>query len=552
MTSTSKWTNVKLLAVVIFCSAFISAGVFAGQMPYEKGVRILPGQWRPHCPYEHIAWISPSWPSRDYVWLDFPEAIFVESELIFLGHASPVFMARFRDLPKVEWQNIPGGIAHERVLPNGLKFGASAVKNHDSTGAELKLYIENGTKDKLKDIKLQTCAYLRALKEFTDFTADNKFVHLRELGWQQFEEEPSSDYKSGRFRVGWRAGPASADLPVMVTLSNAQQRLVALTWYDNTYSLVSNPQHPCMHADPFFPDLEPGQRVEIRGELLFFEGTIEQFEPWFRKRYNQPKVKLLWPDGAPGSEGIAKGQTEEIFNRSDTVINRSVSNAHKPSLTVYLPPKDKNTGTAVVVCPGGAYTHLAIDKEGYDVAKWLNSLGVATFVLKYRLRPHYERSHALQDAQRAVRMVRSRAEEWDIDPNRIGILGFSAGGHLASNLAMHFHEDTYEPKDTIDKVSGRPDFMILGYTSTTLSDESPVTAQIPPTFLFCSSDDGSVPAQRSVNFYLALREADVPAEMHIYEKGGHGFGLGVRGGAVTSWPARCAGWMRERQLLDKK
>jgi len=307
-----------------------------------------------------------------------------------------------------------------------------------------------------------------------------------------------------------------------------------------------------MHADPFFDDLEPGQRAEIRGELLFFEGTIEQFEPWFRKRYNQPKVLLLWPDGAPASEGIAKGQTEEIVNRSDTVINRSVSNVHKPSLTVYLPPKDKATGTAVIVCPGGAYTHLAIDKEGYDVAKWLNSLGAAGFVLKYRLRPYYQRSHALQDAQRAVRMVRSRAEEWGIDPNKIGILGFSAGGHLASNLAMHFQEDAYEPKNVIDKVSGRPDFMILGYTSTRLSDESPVTAEIPPAFLFCSSDDGSVPAERSVNFYLALRQAGVPAEMHVYEKGGHGFGLGVRGGAVTSWPVRCADWMRERQLLNEE
>lgn len=274
-----------LLAVIAFVTVIYSNAP-AADVPYT-GIRILPGQWRPHCAYEHIAWISPSWSSRDYVWLDFPEAIFAESELIYLGHASPVFVARFRDLPKVEWQNIPGGIAHERVLPNGIKFGASAVKNHDSTGAELRLYIENGSKDKLKDIKLQTCAYLRAIKEFSDFTTDNKFVHLRELGWQPFKEDASGDYRSGRFRLGWRAGPAAADLPVMVTVSNAQQRLVALTWYDSTYSLVSNPQHPCMHADPFFPDLEPGQRAEIRGELLFFEGTIEQFEPWFRKRYNQ-------------------------------------------------------------------------------------------------------------------------------------------------------------------------------------------------------------------------------------------------------------------------
>ena len=279
--------RLKSVLGVVFCLAIISVGVFAAQMPYEKGIRILPGQWRPHFPFEQIAWVSPPWSSQDYIWLDFPEAIFTESSLMYLSHVNPKFPSMFSDLPKVQWQTIPGGIGYERVLPNAVKFGGSVVKNSDSSGALLELYIENGSKVKLKNIKLQTCAFMRAAKEFSDFTADNKFVHLPELGWQPFEKGIASGHKSGRFRLGWRAGPAAADLPVMVTVSNTGQRLTAFSWYDSTYSLVTNAEHPCMHADPFFGDLEPGQRAEIRGELLFFEGTIEQFEKWFRKRYNQ-------------------------------------------------------------------------------------------------------------------------------------------------------------------------------------------------------------------------------------------------------------------------
>lgn len=251
---------------------------------HAKGIRILPGQWRPHYPYEQIAWVSPPWSSQDYVWLDFPEAIFSESGLLFLSHVNPSFPVLFPNLPKVPWQILPEGLAYERVLPNGIAFGGTlATKGHSTVSLEL--YIDNGSAEPLRDIKLQTCTYLRGIREFSDFTLRNKFVHLSERGWQPFEEARAWGGETGRFRLGWRSGPRSADLPVVITVSNRRERLVAMTWYEHTYSLVSNPEHPCMHADPAFSDLEPGQRATIRGALWFFEGTVAQFSDRFEKRY---------------------------------------------------------------------------------------------------------------------------------------------------------------------------------------------------------------------------------------------------------------------------
>lgn len=270
-----------------------------------------------------------------------------------------------------------------------------------------------------------------------------------------------------------------------------------------------------------------------------------------------PNVVLLWPDGTPGAQGDTEGD--------------------KPTLTIYPAPKEKTTGTAIVICPGGAYVNLAMDHEGQQIAQWLNSLGVAAFILKYRHRRSgagYGHPAPLQDAQRAVRMVRSRAKEWNIDSNRIGILGFSAGGHLASSAGTHFQKNYYEPKDSIDQFSCRPDFMILIYPVISLaewythigsklnllgknpdqtlvedfSNERQVTSETPPTFLVHANDDKTVPPENSIFFYLALRKAKVPAEMHIYENGGHGFGLGREKSAPSSWPARCADWMQGRGL----
>lgn len=273
------------------------------------------------------------------------------------------------------------------------------------------------------------------------------------------------------------------------------------------------------------------------------------------------KTELLWPAGAPGAKGNEDGD--------------------KPTLTIYLPPKEKATGTAVVICPGGGYGHLAMDHEGHQIARWLNSLGVAGFILKYRHRNSgagYGHPAPLNDAQRAVSMVRSRAKEWDINPDRVGILGFSAGGHLASTAGTHFHKGRSDAKDPIDRVSCRPDFMVLIYPVVSLiewcahsgsrrnllgnnpdeklvenlSNERQVTPETPPTFLVHTYEDKGVPAENSVYFYLALRKAKVPAEMHLYQKGPHGFGLGQKHGAVSSWPLRCADWMRGLGLLDKK
>jgi acetyl esterase/lipase len=222
-----------------------------------------------------------------------------------------------------------------------------------------------------------------------------------------------------------------------------------------------------------------------------------------------------------------------------------------------------------------------MDHEGHQVAQWLNSLGVAGFILKYRHHNSgagYGHPAPLQDAQRAIRIVRGRAKEWSIDPNRIGILGFSAGGHLASSAGTHFQKRYSKTEDKIDRNNCRPDFMILIYPVITLakpythggsrfnllgnnpdmklienlSNDKQITPETPPTFLVHSDDDRAVPPENSINFHLALRKAGVPAEMHIYERGGHGYGLGKPNTAESSWPARCADWLRGRGILDKK
>ena len=273
------------------------------------------------------------------------------------------------------------------------------------------------------------------------------------------------------------------------------------------------------------------------------------------------RIELLWPEGAPGAKGDQDGD--------------------KPTLTIYLPEKDKTTGAAVVICPGGGYGHLAVDHEGHQIAKWLNTLGVAGFIVKYRHRNSgagYGHPAPLLDAQRAVRMVHSRAAEWGVDPGRIGILGFSAGGHLASTAGTHFDSGDPNAKDPIDRASCRPDFMVLVYPVISLvepythagsrqnllgkepdpnlmeylSNEKQVTAQTPPTFLIHTYEDTAVPAENSIYFYLALRRAKVPAEMHLYQKGPHGFGLGKNIGPASSWPIRCADWMRGLGLLPAK
>ena len=254
------------------------------------------------------------------------------------------------------------------------------------------------------------------------------------------------------------------------------------------------------------------------------------------------RTELLWPDGAPGAVG---DQDED-----------------RPTLGIYLPPADKASGAGVVICPGGGYAHLAMEKEGSDVAAWLNEHGLAGFVLKYRLGPRYHHPAPLDDAHRALRYVREHAAELRVKPDRIGIWGFSAGGHLAATAATHFDAGT------------RPDFVILAYPVITfeppyahqgsrkyllgsepdpklvqnLSNETQVTAETPPTFLFHTSGDKTVPSENSVLFYLALRKAGVPAELHIYERGPHGVGLAQKDPVLSSWPSRLADWLKLRGL----
>jgi acetyl esterase/lipase len=266
-----------------------------------------------------------------------------------------------------------------------------------------------------------------------------------------------------------------------------------------------------------------------------------------------PKPELLWPNGAPGALGDA--------------------DADKPTLTPYL-AKTPN-GTAVIVCPGGGYRTLSMEKEGSDIARWLNSIGISAFVLKYRLGPTYHHPVELHDAQRAIRTVRSHAAELHVQPDRIGIWGFSAGGHLASTAATHFDAGNASAPDPIDRAGSRPDFAILSYPvisldseyvhkgsrtnllgepydpalATELSNDERITARTPPTFLFHTTADATVPVENSVRFYLALRKAGVPAELHIFENGPHGVGLAPTDATLSAWPALLANWLRERGLL---
>ncbi|MBI3849717.1 MAG: hypothetical protein HY298_05420 [Verrucomicrobia bacterium] len=249
---------------------------------HAKGIRILPGEWRPHYRWEQIAWISPAWPSQEYLWLDFPEEIFSNQGLLFLSHVNPKFPGVFPDLPAVPWQEISNGLAFERRLPKGVSFGGSVVRKFDTT-VGLELHIENGSQEPLTDIKLQTCLYLRTIKEFADFTNENKFVHLPDLGWQSYPKANEAKVEAGRYRLGWRTGRALADWSIMATVSNESKRLVAFTWLKDGFSLVCNPRHPCMHSDPKFPDLVPGAKASIHGEIIFFEGTLDDFSAFLKK-----------------------------------------------------------------------------------------------------------------------------------------------------------------------------------------------------------------------------------------------------------------------------
>lgn len=288
----------------------------------------------------------------------------------------------------------------------------------------------------------------------------------------------------------------------------------------------------------------------------------------------QSKVIDIWNGKVPGS--IANPDYKQVIDSTYWIKIRFVTN---PSLQVYPAPADKNTGTAVVVCPGGGYYGISFNNEGVKVAEWLNSLGISAFVLYYRLPDDAimkNKSIApLQDGQQAIRIVRSQAKQWGIDPQKIGIMGFSAGGHLASTVSTHFDEKVYEP---VDSTSARPDFSLLIYPvismDTTIthmgsrlcllgyspspdlvkhfSNELQITDKTPPAFMVHSLDDGTVPVQNSIRYALSMREHKIPCELHIYQQGGHGYGLAPWGGTHSAWPEACRKWLEVNGFLKTK
>jgi acetyl esterase/lipase len=274
---------------------------------------------------------------------------------------------------------------------------------------------------------------------------------------------------------------------------------------------------------------------------------------------DNPKTFPVWPDGVPDSKG------------TDPKLD-------VPRFTLYLAKPEKATGAAVVVCPGGGYGGLAMDHEGKQVADWLNGLGIAAVVLQYRLGPRYHHPAPLQDASRTIRTVRARAKEWGLDPRRVAILGFSAGGHLASTAGTHFDAGKADATDPIERESSRPDRMILAYPViamateythrgsnrnllgdnpppdllSSLSNETQVSRETPPTFLVHTDADTGVPPENSLLFAMALRKGKVPLELHIFEKGRHGLGLGGDNAAFQAWPRLCETWLKGQGFLTRE
>lgn len=272
----------------------------------------------------------------------------------------------------------------------------------------------------------------------------------------------------------------------------------------------------------------------------------------------KPVVLQLWPGKPPGEPAdVDESRTEEP--RPGEKTPKGVTYVGRPTITVSRPAKEKDTGAAIVVCPGGGYRMLAIDHEGYDVATWLTSIGITAILLKYRVpkRPGDDDNRLpLQDAQRALSLSRSKATEWGIDPARIGIMGFSAGGHLVANASTNFDKRAYEPVDEADKAGCRPDFAVLVYPGgildrqdkEKLSPQIRVSKETPPSLLVCAGDDKGAIAG-TVRMYEALRQAGVSAELHVYAAGGHGFGMRKGDLPCMAWPQRCEEWMRNRGVL---
>jgi acetyl esterase/lipase len=289
--------------------------------------------------------------------------------------------------------------------------------------------------------------------------------------------------------------------------------------------------------------------------------------------FSQTLTIKLWPDGIPGSK------TDPSYVEKITTTDGRITRCEKvvtPDLTVFLPAPEKANGAAVLICPGGGYGVLAFDHEGNAIAKWLNDNGIAGIILKYRLPSDQimidKSIGPLQDAQEAMRVIRRNAVSWKINPDRVGVIGFSAGGHLASTLSTHYAEKVYEVKDN---TSARPNFSLLIYPVVSFdtlithrgtrnnliglkpdikqvqrfSNELQITADTPPAFLVHSADDKAVPVMNSIGYFTGLQKNNIPVELHIFQKGGHGYGLSPNGGTESSWPALCIKWLKAMGLI---
>jgi acetyl esterase/lipase len=275
---------------------------------------------------------------------------------------------------------------------------------------------------------------------------------------------------------------------------------------------------------------------------------------------DKPLALDVWPGKVPGEAGKI-GDEKFLDQKPGEKPVKRLTNVSKPTITLFRPARDKDTGASVLICPGGGYNILAWDLEGEEVAAWLNSIGVTGIVLKYRVprRPDDAKNEPppgpLQDSQRAMSLVRAKAKDWNLDPNRIGILGFSAGGHLAAATATQFDKRTYATMDEVDSVSCRPDFAVLVYPAYLAAKDKAellptvrVPKDSPPMFFVHASND-PVKSDNSIQLYLALRRVNVPAELHIYASGGHGFGLRPSEHPCSTWPQRCADWLQSQGML---
>jgi acetyl esterase/lipase len=298
---------------------------------------------------------------------------------------------------------------------------------------------------------------------------------------------------------------------------------------------------------------DTGEPAEMTALLrAFFLSSALVSCMWAVASAGQPQTVLLWTGGAPGSAGKHKEESVRLSGQGEHII----SNVHAPSILVTLPPLDKSSGAAVIVMPGGGHVELWMDHEGYNVAAYLADHGIAVFILKYRLArtpgsTYTVERDSLADAGRAIRLVRSRASEWHIDPDRVGVLGFSAGGELAALAATRYDEGVPDAADPVERQSSRPNFQALLYPA--IPKDMRLTKSTPPAFLLGGADDTPAISQGLALLYVEFRKAGVPAELHLYDGVGHGFGLrSSNSGPVAAWPRRFLDWLQERGEIDSR